>query len=173
MEMSVRLRPVREEDLADYAVWLNDPEVVQYTTVVAGTITPEGEREWFACITSPKHTGRTWAIEAEGRHIGNCALIPHLTQAQASFGIILGDKSAWGKGYGTAALREVLRVAFAEMNLHRVHLTVFPENERGRRCYARCGFREEGYLRESFCKEGRWQDQIPMAILRSEWEAKR
>jgi len=97
--------------------------------------------------------------------------MPHPTQNKAGFGIIVGDKSAWGKGYGTAALREVLRIAFAEMDLHRVHLTVFPENERGRRCYARCGLRQEGYLRESFCKEGTWLDQIAMAILREEWEA--
>jgi RimJ/RimL family protein N-acetyltransferase len=171
--MSVVLRPIREEDLADYVVWLNDPEVVQFTTVCAGTITLEGEREWFARISAADPRERHWAIAAEGRHIGGCALIPHPTQAQASFGIIIGDKAAWGKGYGTAALQEALRVAFTELDLHRVHLTVFPENERGRRCYLKCGFREEGYQREAFYRGDRWYDLIAMAILRREWEARR
>jgi len=170
-ETRVTLGPITEEYLPQYVVWLNDPEVVQFTTVCAGTITSEGEREWFARISAADPRERHWAIVAEGRHVGSCALMPHPTQAQASFGIIIGDKSAWGKGYGAAALREVLRIAFAEMDLHRVHLTIFPENERGRRCYARCGLRQEGYLRESFCKEGTWLDQIAMAILREEWEA--
>ena len=172
-ETRVTLRPIIEEDLPHYVEWLNDPEVVQFTTVCAGTITLEGEREWFARLSAADPRERHWAILAEGRHVGGCALVPHATQDQASFGIIIGDKSAWGKGYGTAVLREVLRIAFAELDLHRVHLTVFPENERGRRCYAKCGFREEGYLRESLCKAGTWQDQIPTAILKSEWEVMR
>lgn len=171
-EMRVTLRAITEDDLPDYVVWFNDPEVVQFTSLCPGTITLEGEQEWFARISAADVRERHWAIEAEGRHIGNCALMPHATQAQASFGIIIGDKSAWGKGYGTAALQEVLRIAFAEMKLHRVHLTVFPENERGRRCYAKCGFREEGYHREAFCKGEVWRDVIAMAILSSEWEAR-
>ncbi len=170
-ETRVTLRAITEEDLPQYVVWLNDPEVVQFTTVCAGTITLEGEREWFARISAPERQDRHWAIVAEGRHIGNCALMPHPTQKKAGFGIIIGDKSAWGKGYGTAALQEVLRIAFAELDLHRVHLTVFPENERGRRCYAKCGFRPEGYEREAFFKGDKWNDLIAMAILKREWEA--
>jgi len=172
-ETRVTLRPITEEDLPDYVVWLNDPEVVQFTSVCAGTITSEGEREWFARISAADARERHWAIVAEGRHIGNCALMPHPTQNKAGFGIIVGDKSAWGKGYGTAALREVLRIAFAEMELHRVHLTVFPENARGRRCYAKCGFRQEGHEREAYFKRDKWHDLITMAILREEWEARR
>ena len=105
-----------------------------------------------------------------GRHIGNCALVPHPTSKKAGFGIIIGDKTAWGKGYGTAALRAVLRIGFAEMDLHRIHLTVFPENCRGLRCYERCGFRREGMERQAYFKDDKWHDLVTMAILREEWE---
>jgi RimJ/RimL family protein N-acetyltransferase len=175
-ETRVVLRPIREEDLADYVAWFNEPEVTQFTQLESGELTLEGEQEWFRRISSPEHAGRNWAIEVEGRHIGNCAL--HVdggirgSGLTASFGIIIGDKSAWNRGHGTAALREVLRIGFAEMGLHRIYLTVFPENQRGLRCYEKCGLRREGLLREAYLKRGRWRDAVLMAILRSEWEAR-
>lgn len=170
-EAQVRLRLHTEDDLPNYVRWLNDPEVTEFTALESGNVTLEGEREWFEHISDPDCRDRNWAIEAEGRHIGNCALHLDADGRTAGFGIIIGDKTAWGKGYGTAALREVLRIGFEEMGLHRIHLTVLAENARGIRCYEKCGFRREGLLRQAFHKGGVWHDRFIMAILREEWEA--
>jgi len=170
-EQRVRLRPITEADLPDYVKWLNDPEVTQFTAIEVGNVTPEGEREWFAAITAPDHRDRHWAIEAEGRHIGNCALMLDRQAGSAGFGIIIGEKTAWNKGCGTAALHEVLRIGFRDMGLHRIHLDLFAENARALRCYQKCGFRQEGLQRQARWKRGRWRDVISMAILREEWEA--
>ena len=170
-EAQVRLRPVTEADLPDYVEWLNDPEVTQFTQIESGGITLEGEREWFQRVTGPDSHTRNWAIEAQGRHIGNCALMPDESGQVAGFGIIIGDKREWGKGYGTAALREVLRIGFGEMGLQRVHLTALAPNARGIRCYEKCGFLHEGVRRRHFLKRGQWLDVVCMGILREEWEA--
>ena len=166
--VQIRLRPVTEADLPDYVRWLNDPEVVQFTSIEAGTLTLEGERKWLAGITlaNPR-----WAVEAQGHHIGNCGLSPDESRQQAVFGIIIGDKTAWNKGYGSAALREVLRIGFEDMGLHRIHLTAFAENARAIRCYENCGFRHEGLQRQAVLKGDAWHDHVLMAILRYEWEA--
>ncbi len=124
----VRLRPVTEADLPDYVEWFNDPEVTEFTAAESGNCTLEGEQKWYRKISDPEHPDRHWAIEVEGRHIGNCALMLGRYQETGAFGIVIGDKSAWGKGYGTAALREVLRIGFAELNLHRIHLDAFADN---------------------------------------------
>jgi len=170
-EQRVCLRPITEADLPDYLRWLSDPEVTEFTAM-EGPITLEGEREWFARVSDPESGIRNWAIEVDGRHIGNCAL--HLDKRSgptAGFGIVIGDKAAWNKGYGTAALREVLRIGFEEVGLHRIHLQAFAENARGIRCYEKCGFRREGLQRQAWFKRGRWIDVVTMAILREEWEA--
>jgi len=169
---AVRLRAITEADLADYVRWLNDPEAAEHMGGEAGSVTLEQEREWFARITAPEYRKRHWAIEAEGRHIGNCSLSPHATQRKAGFGIMIGEKAAWRKGYGTAASQEMLRIGFTEMDLNRIELGVFPENQRALRCYEKCGFRREGYARQAYFKEGRWRDIVNMAILREEWEAR-
>ena len=66
----------------------------------------------------------------------------------AYLAIGIGERDLWGKGYGTDAMREILRFAFEELNLHRVTLTVFEYNPRAIRTYEKVGFREEGRLRQ-------------------------
>ena len=172
-EARVRLRAITEANLPDYVRWLNDPEVTEFTALESGNATLEGEREWFAQISDPDSRNRNLAIEVDGRHVGNCALMPDGAGRTAGFGIIIGEKAAWGKGYGTAALREVLRMGFEEMGLHRIHLEAFGGNARGLRCYEKCGFRREGLHRQARWKRGRWVDVVSMAILQEEWEAQR
>ncbi len=162
----VTLRPSTREDIPLRVRWLNDPEVTEFTGVDVGKVTPESTERYLAEKTNPD-----WMIEVDGRPIGCCDLRVDEAARQAGFGIVIGEKECWGHGYGTQALREVLRIAFEELGLHRVHLVAFATNHRAIWCYAKCGFRCEGAHRQSFWKRGHWRDQVTMAILRSEWEA--
>lgn len=86
-------------------------------------------------------------------------------------GIGIGEREMWGKGFGTDAMRVLLRYAFTELNLNRVTLNVFEVNQRGMRSYAKAGFREEGRAPKVLMKAGVRYDLIYMGILRSEWES--
>jgi RimJ/RimL family protein N-acetyltransferase len=86
-------------------------------------------------------------------------------------GIGIGEREYWGKGYGTDAMRIILRYAFMELNLHRVSLDVFEYNPRAIRSYEKAGFKHEGRSRGVLHRAGRRWDLIYMGILRSEWEA--
>jgi RimJ/RimL family protein N-acetyltransferase len=83
--------------------------------------------------------------------------------------IFIGDRNDWGKGYGTDAMRILLRYAFMELNLWRVSLGVFEYNPRAIRSYEKAGFRHEGRVRQSLNREGRRWDNLFMSILRDEW----
>ncbi len=85
-------------------------------------------------------------------------------------GIGIGDRNDWGKGYGTDAMRIILRFAFDELNLHRVFLNTFEYNPRAIRSYEKCGFKIEGRQRSVLNREGKRWDVIYMGILREEWE---
>ena len=161
----VTLRPSTREDIPLRVRWLNDPAVTEFTGVDVGDTTIEVAEQRQAERTWPD-----WIIEVEGRPIGCCTLRPDEANQQASFGIVIGERDCWDKGYGAGALREALRVAFEEMGLHRVHLYVFLGNTRGIRCYEKCGFRREGLHLKAHWKRGRWQDIVTMAVLREEWE---
>jgi RimJ/RimL family protein N-acetyltransferase len=109
---------------------------------------------------------------ADERVIGLIGLFANFqSHHEASMGIQIGERDYWGKGYGTDALRVLLRYAFAELNLYRISLSVLEGNERAMRSYEKCGFRYEGRERQVWAYDGRRWDEIYMGLLREEWEA--
>ena len=97
--------------------------------------------------------------------------IPHWSQRNAWIGIGLGEREYWGQGYGTDAMRVLLRFAFTELNLERVTLNVFAYNERAQRSYLKAGFTIEGRQRERLRRGNQRYDSISMGLLRDEWRA--
>lgn len=115
-----------------------------------------------------------FAIETfEGEYIGGCGYfeVDHRNR-RCSLGIAIADEQYWGKGFGTDAMRVLLRILFEEVNLRKVCLSVFSFNEPAIRCYERLGFVEEGRLREHLFREGRYHDNILMALFRKAWLAR-
>ncbi len=98
---------------------------------------------------------------------GNGIRSPH---RDAFVGIGIGEPEFWGKGYGTDAMKLILRYGFLELNLHRVSLDVFSYNPRAVRSYEKAGFKLEGQVRGSLLREGRRWDEYFMGILREDWE---
>lgn len=85
--------------------------------------------------------------------------------------ISIGEKECWSAGYGTDTVRTVLRYAFNELGLRRVHLITDADNARGIRCYEKCGFVREGVLRAHRLRYGQPLDMVEMAVLREDWES--
>ena len=169
----VRLRPPDEADLALFVRWFNDPEVRYWLSMSDGPeMTLESEREWYDEMRADP-TRVIWCIETEeGRPIGNLGL--HAideAQGRATLGISIGEKGWWSRGYGTEAIRQVLRYAFAELGLRRVDLQVDEDNVRGIRCYEKCGFVREGLLRAHRLRQGQPVNMVVMGVLQDEFEA--
>jgi RimJ/RimL family protein N-acetyltransferase len=76
---------------------------------------------------------------------------------------MIGDKEYWSRGYGTDAILTMLRYGFEELNLNRVDLTCDQRNARGIACYLKCGFIEEGRMRQHRFAKGRYWDTVIMA----------
>jgi RimJ/RimL family protein N-acetyltransferase len=96
----------------------------------------------------------------------------YLPHGDALVAIALGEREYWGKGYGTDAMRILLRFAFNELNLRKVGLIVFEYNPRGIRSYEKAGFVLEGRVRGPILREGKRWDFLYMGVLREEWLAK-
>jgi RimJ/RimL family protein N-acetyltransferase len=116
------------------------------------------------------------AIHERGtdRLVGTCAFSQlDGENGSALYHITIGEKDAWGRGYGTEATRLMLDHAFGVLALHRIALFVFEFNERAIRTYQRCGFVIEGRSRESIFRDGRWWDELAMSVLESDWRRSR
>jgi RimJ/RimL family protein N-acetyltransferase len=109
---------------------------------------------------------------ADDRLIGLIGLYTiYQLHREAFLGIQIGERDFWGRGYGTDALRILLRYAFDELNLQRVSLSFLEGNERAMRSYAKCGFHLEGRERQAWAYDGRHWDELFMGLLREEWLA--
>ena len=166
----VRLRPVEERDLPLFSDWLNDPDVRYWQHRSEDALeTMESERRWYEGMRNDP-ARMAWCIETRvGQPIGSLGLMGlGDTHRRAELYIFIG-KNDWSRGYGTDAIRCVLRYAFQEMGLRRVHLITDEDNARGIRCYEKCGFVREGLLRAHRLRHGKPIDMIVMGALRDEW----
>ncbi len=169
----VLLRPVMKSDIQYFLKWFNDPEVTQYLLTYL-PMTEMAEEKWIEGqgIGQTKAGFVIEAIEGDStKPIGSTALNNISPKDHnATFGIAIGDKDYWSKGYGTEAARLIINYGFEQLNLHRINSGAFAFNERSLRMHLRVGFKEEGCQREWVFKNGKFQDHVIFGMLRSEWE---
>jgi len=163
-----RLRRIERDDIPTFVRWFADPEVREFL-LLNRPISIAEEEQWFVQQLQSQNA-ELFAIETnDGIHIGNIGLHDiNWLHRSAEMGIVIGHKQYWGKGYGSDAIRTLLRFAFDEMNLHRVQLTVYEDNARAIRAYEKCGFRHEGRLRDAVYRKGRYYDMLLMSVLSGE-----
>ncbi|MFZ3579277.1 GNAT family N-acetyltransferase [Virgibacillus sp. DJP39] len=83
--------------------------------------------------------------------------------------VLVGDKNARGQGIGYLMVREILIVAFEELNMHRVSLGVFDFNAPAISAYEKAGFVKEGLLRDARKNGDEYWSLWEMSILENEW----
>jgi diamine N-acetyltransferase len=172
----IALGPMRRDLIPDYLRWENDFG----TTRTLARSDPTTIEQWTArydwIVTTPDTIHFTIYEQARKEAgTGGCPIgFTYLTAIDhrhrtAEFGIVIGEPSARGKGYGTEAALLTLDYAFTALGLHNVMLTVYAYNLAGQRAYAKAGFREYARRRECHQMAGRLWDTIFMQCLATDF----
>jgi diamine N-acetyltransferase len=170
----VALGPVRRDCVPLYLKWINDADVARTLNADFSPVTLEARQDSYERWSKSDGTSQNFNTyeRATMRPIGMTWLLNiDLLHRTASFGIVIGEKECWGKGYGTEATALTLDYAFIGLGLHNIMLTVSPYNERGVRAYTRAGFREFGRRREAWRLGGQADDVIYMDCLATEFKS--
>ena len=173
---SVYLRDYRMDDLEAIHQWRRLDDIVWWTSAY---VWPESVEQTLAFLedqvrnTDPCNRKFVICRKEDDRYLGHIGY-EHLDlrRHNTELGIVIGDSDSLSKGVGTQAIGLFLKVCFDELGLHRVGLRVLRANERGIRCYEKCGFEEEGVLREYHFSRGKWHDLILMSVLENEYRAR-
>ena len=169
----IALGPRSRDLLPLYQKWINDFEVVRTLGAKVRPMTWEAEEAWYeSTARSESEVGFTVYELESMRPIGNTGLhdINHFHRT-AEFGILIGEKDCWNRGYGTETARLMLDYGFTVLGLHNIMLTVFDFNPGGIRAYTRAGFREVGRRREALRLGGKAHDILYMECLATEFQS--
>ncbi|EKP15039.1 GNAT family N-acetyltransferase [Leptospira borgpetersenii] len=162
----VSLSPLTAEDYSEhYLSWLNDEEVNRYSYRRYFPITKESLEKFLREIRN--HSDEVqFSIRRKKDlvHIGNICLKSIHWQARcAELGILIGDKSVWGRGFGTSAVGLIVKYGFLRLNLNRIEVGTF--NPNAVKMFENNQFQHEGVSRQKIYIDGAYHDDIKMAIL--------
>lgn len=124
-----------------YASWLNDPQVNKYLETKKATI--EGLRVYVKeKMKDPKVIFLGIFDKKNKGHIGNIKLEPvDFINKSAELGILIGDKSYWGRGYAIEAIDLLCDWAFEKLGLKYLTLGVYASHTSAIKAYEKAGFK--------------------------------
>ncbi len=166
--------PLSDEEAARLYRWSCDPQVLRWS---GGLPTDLSLREFCERLRNDQldflDQRRVYLIlTREQRLIGRIGLFAiDWARGDGELGIVIGEPTEWGRGYGRRAITLLLQHLFETTRLQRVHLFTYPENVRAQRCFAACGFRVVGALQRFSVERGE-HTEVEMQVTRREFLAR-
>jgi ribosomal-protein-alanine N-acetyltransferase len=104
--------------------------------------------------------------QSTGKLIGGAGI--HVFDRQGEIGYCF-HPDYWKQGYASEAAREVLKIGFEELGLHRIYATCRPDNMGSASVMKNIGMTYEGHLREHIFYKEKWHDSFQYSILEQEF----
>lgn len=161
------LRPLSMTHCSEqYVSWLNDPAVYAFLESRGG-YSLDLLRIYIKNVVDTKVL--MWAIHLryDNLHIGNLKIDPvDRANSSGEYGILMGERDHWGKGYAREASEAVIDYCFTmDRPLEKITLGVVRDNTRAVELYRSMGFIEENTLKDHSFKDGKYSDVLRMAIF--------
>lgn len=164
VENGIYLRSLSLSDATPiYCAWLSDPVITQYLESRFSEAPTVFQLKGFIeqMMVSEDSLLLGIFLVADNRHIGNIKLGPidwnHYT---GDIGLLIGDKSQWGKGYASLAIKLLAQYAFEELKLAKLTAGSYEQNKGSVSAFLKAGFAQEGIRKDQWLVDGRRQDGI-------------
>jgi RimJ/RimL family protein N-acetyltransferase len=168
------LRAIERGDLPTLQKWANDPVTQDGIGEIHFPSSLDFHEAWFANLRTDRLNQRFVVETPEGAIIGISSVINiDWRNRHAWHGLVIGDSSHRGKGYGIDAIMATMRYAFDELNLERLDGSMIEYNAQSIATYCgpKLGWREEGRKKNYFYRKGRFWDQVIVGVTRADYQA--
>lgn len=168
----INLCPLNVDHVSYIARWKSDSTLAHLLMAIPQVCSLEEAENWIRKNNNSPNQYLRGIINVTDNKIIGVARLMFIDKlnGNAKVGLYLGDIAFRGKGFGEMALRQLLVVAFTELNLHRVFLEVMDENIGAIRLYQKVGFKQEGYLIEHYQSNGKFYNVIIFGLLKRNYE---
>lgn len=149
----------------EYVSWLNDAEVNKYLEVKKDNSLVELQAYIQDAIDRKIFF---WAIhlKTDRKHIGNIKIDPvNVKHGTGEYGIMMGNRDEWNKGYAKEASLAIIDFCFNKMNLRKMTLGVIANNTTAVKLYEKLGFITEGIYKKHVVVDGEYFDILRMALF--------
>lgn len=141
----IYLREVLLTDVNEqYHKWLNDSETTQFLETKFCPQTMEAIEEYVKNMLKSDDSIFLAIIEkGTDKHIGNIKIGPiNWIHRFATISLILGNKTKWGKGYGTEAIKLIVDYSFNRLGLHRLNAGIYENNIGSIKAFLKAGLKK-------------------------------
>lgn len=166
----LRIVPFSEKHITSaYIGWLNNKEIVKYSEQRHANHTYEScYTYWRSFHATPNFF---WAIEIFQKdkwfHIGNINAYVNPDNKLADIGILIGEQSVWGKGYGLMAWKAVCNYLLTQCHIRKVTGGTLSTNESMLKIMKRAGMVEDGKRTRHYICEKQEIDMCHYALFRN------
>jgi len=171
--MRIAVRRLEYKDLSERVAWFNTPSI--YTQMLIDVpLSIAGTEKWFReRVLDERHHDFVFLICRSDAEPNLCAMggltdVSYRHRRAELYVVVRPGET--GRGIGSAVVKWLCNYGFLQLNLWRIQLYTFHENERARRVYERLGFIHEGVLRGHVFHQGRFADRHIQSLLRCDWE---
>ncbi|MGE6203019.1 GNAT family N-acetyltransferase [Guptibacillus hwajinpoensis] len=166
------LRKLRHTDALDLYNYFSDPNYAKYSGSECFSEVEQAE-DLIRIVNErlDSYKGIKWGITMRGedRIIGTCGFENrHKNDFKAEIGFGLSP-NYWQKGIMTESLNEVIKFGYKKLELNRIEAIIYPENFSSRKLLEKCGFKEEGYLRDYHYTKDGFLDMVIFSLLKNQF----
>jgi diamine N-acetyltransferase len=163
--MTIQLRKLESKDIPGILEWMKDENINCFFRFDSGKVSEESVALFIQSTQDTSESLHLAIVDEMDEYLGTISLkeIDHVAK-NAEYAISTRT-CAHGTGVALQATREILRIAFEELHLHRIYLNVLEENSRANRFYQKCGFHYEGQFRDHLCLRGKLKNLNWYAML--------
>lgn len=169
MNKRVYLRAFEPDDYKTTIKWRKDDEIWDMLGGTKYFVSEAFEKQWIEnTIFNSKDVKLAVCLVENDKHIGNVYMtnINEINRSCVSH-VLIGEKEYWGHGYAREALLLAIDYMFNERNIHRIQANVLVSNVASLKMHEKCGYKLEGTLREAVYKNGKYQDQYVLALVKN------
>jgi RimJ/RimL family protein N-acetyltransferase len=166
----LRLEPFSEARITpQYVGWLNDPAIVRFSERRHNRHTAATALAYLETFSNtPNHFWAIVSVDHKLGHIGNITAHVDPQNQLADIGILIGERGAWGMGFGTEAWCAVISFLFGEVGVRKVTAGTVATNTGMLHIMKRAGMHEDGRRFRHYLVDGVEVDVVHMAKFKDE-----
>ncbi len=168
---NITLRKISESDTSNIVKWRNS-EAVRRNLFTQTILTEQQHINYLKTKVEGGSCVQYIIVSPDDNDIGTAFVKKiDVINNKGEFGMFIGEPSGRGKGYAKIVVSEMLNIAFEELHLNRVYLTVMCDNIAAVKSYKYAGFVIEGVMKEDYFREydNKYIDVILMGITKNMW----